>query len=89
VTLAEALRLRTAVRLTPPETRPCVARPPPFSRTPAQDTRATESLAAAIGTTEGRLDILVNKAGSTQVIPHSDLRALDDEFHWQAMPPQD
>ncbi len=50
------------------------------SRAPAQDTRAIESLAAAIGTTEGRLDILVNNAGSTRVIPHGDLRALDDDF---------
>jgi len=50
------------------------------SHTPAQDTRAIESLAAAIGTTEGRLDILVNNAGSTRVIPHADLRALDDAF---------
>jgi 3-oxoacyl-[acyl-carrier protein] reductase len=50
------------------------------SRTPAQDTDAIESLAAAIGTTEGRLDILVNNAGSTRVIPHADLRALDDDF---------
>jgi 3-oxoacyl-[acyl-carrier protein] reductase len=47
------------------------------SRTPAQDTRAIESLAASI---EGRLDILVNNAGSTRVIPHADLRALDDAF---------
>jgi 3-oxoacyl-[acyl-carrier protein] reductase len=50
------------------------------SRTPAQNTGAIESLAAAIGTTEGRLDILVNNAGSTRVIPHADLRALDDDF---------
>jgi len=50
------------------------------SHTPAQDTRAIESLAAAIGTTEGRLDILVNNAGSTRVIRHADLRALDDAF---------
>src|SRR5207244_1573931 len=50
------------------------------SRTPAQDTIAIESLAAAISTTEGRLDILVNNAGSTRVIPHADLRALDDDF---------
>jgi 3-oxoacyl-[acyl-carrier protein] reductase len=50
------------------------------SRTPAQDTREIERLAAAIGATEGRLDILVNNAGSTGVIPHADLRALDDEF---------
>src|SRR6266699_349282 len=50
------------------------------SRTPAQDTRAIESLAAAIGANEGRLDILVNNAGSTRVIPPADLRALDDSF---------
>ena len=50
------------------------------SHTPAQDTRAIESLAASIEATEGRLDILVNNAGSTRVIPHADLRALDDEF---------
>ena len=50
------------------------------SRTPAQDTAAIESLAAEIGATEGRLDILVNNAGSTRVIPHADLRALDDDF---------
>src|SRR5271165_5737222 len=50
------------------------------SRTPAQDTAAIESLAAAIGKTEGRLDILVNNAGSTRVIPHADLRDLDDDF---------
>jgi 3-oxoacyl-[acyl-carrier protein] reductase len=49
------------------------------SRTPA-DTGAIESLAAAIGRMEGRLDILVNNAGSTRVIPHADLRALDDDF---------
>jgi 3-oxoacyl-[acyl-carrier protein] reductase len=50
------------------------------SRTPAQDTPAIESLAAGIAAIEGRLDILVNHAGSTRVIPHADLRALDDAF---------
>ncbi|MBV8736083.1 MAG: SDR family oxidoreductase [Alphaproteobacteria bacterium] len=50
------------------------------SRTPAQDTPAIESLAAEIAVIEGRLDILVNNAGSTRVIPHADLRALDDAF---------
>lgn len=50
------------------------------SRTPAQDTSAIDSLAAGIERTEGRLDILINNAGSTRVIPHADLRALDDEF---------
>src|SRR5262245_49734702 len=47
---------------------------------PAQDTAAIERLAAEIDATEGRLDILVNNAGSTRVIPHADLRALDDDF---------
>jgi len=46
----------------------------------SQNTCAIESLAVSIGTTEGRLDTLVNNAGSTRVIPHSDLRALDDAF---------
>jgi len=50
------------------------------SHTPAEDMGAIESLAAAIGRTEGRLDILVNNAGSTRVIPHANLRALDDAF---------
>jgi 3-oxoacyl-[acyl-carrier protein] reductase len=50
------------------------------SRTPAQDTRAIESLIATVGAIEGRLDILVNNAGSTRVIPHAELRALDDDF---------
>jgi 3-oxoacyl-[acyl-carrier protein] reductase len=50
------------------------------SRTPAQDTPAIESLVENIAATEGRLDILVNNAGSTRVIPHADLRALDDAF---------
>jgi 3-oxoacyl-[acyl-carrier protein] reductase len=50
------------------------------SHTPAQDTPAIDSLAASIAATEGRLDILVNNAGSTRVIPHANLRALDDAF---------
>jgi 3-oxoacyl-[acyl-carrier protein] reductase len=50
------------------------------SHTPAQDTPAIEALAHSITAIEGRLDILVNNAGSTRVIPHADLRALDDEF---------
>jgi 3-oxoacyl-[acyl-carrier protein] reductase len=50
------------------------------SRTPAQDTPAIESLIATVGAIEGRLDLLVNNAGSTRVIPHAELRALDDDF---------
>jgi 3-oxoacyl-[acyl-carrier protein] reductase len=50
------------------------------SHTRSEDTPAIEDLATAIADREGRLDILVNNAGSTRVIPHADLRALDDEF---------
>jgi 3-oxoacyl-[acyl-carrier protein] reductase len=50
------------------------------SRTPAQDTSAVETLVATIADTEGRLDVLVNNAGSTRPIPHDDLRLLDDRF---------
>jgi 3-oxoacyl-[acyl-carrier protein] reductase len=50
------------------------------SRTRSEDTPAIERLAAEITDCEGRLDILVNNAGSTRVIPHADLRALDDAF---------
>ncbi|NIQ59205.1 MAG: SDR family NAD(P)-dependent oxidoreductase, partial [Gammaproteobacteria bacterium] len=30
--------------------------------------------------TEGRLDVLVNNAATTRVVPHGDLPALDDEL---------
>jgi 3-oxoacyl-[acyl-carrier protein] reductase len=50
------------------------------SRALAQDSGAIDRLVAAIGASEGRLDVLVNNAGSTRVIPHADLKALDDDF---------
>jgi 3-oxoacyl-[acyl-carrier protein] reductase len=40
------------------------------SHTPAQDTRAIESLAASIGTTEGHLDILVNNLSQMPFVAH-------------------
>ena len=46
----------------------------------AADTRAIEAAAASVAEIEGRLDVLVNNAGLTKVIPHGDLAALDDEL---------
>ena len=49
-------------------------------RASAADTRAVEAAAASVAEIEGRLDVLVNNAGLTKVIPHGDLEALDDEL---------
>ena len=38
----------------------------------AADTRAIESAAASVAEVEGRLDVLVNNAGLTKVVPHGD-----------------
>lgn len=46
----------------------------------ATDTPALNALAGEIEATEGRLDVLVNNAATTRVIPHDDLDALDDEL---------
>jgi 3-oxoacyl-[acyl-carrier protein] reductase len=45
---------------------------------PAADTKAIEAAAASVAATEGRLDVLVNNAAHTKVIPHTDMEALDD-----------
>ncbi|MEF3064350.1 SDR family NAD(P)-dependent oxidoreductase [Pandoraea apista] len=42
------------------------------------DDAACRHMASAVGTQWGRLDALVNSAGTTRVIPHSDLEAIDD-----------
>ncbi|MBM4185087.1 MAG: SDR family oxidoreductase [Gemmatimonadetes bacterium] len=47
-------------------------------RAPAADTKAVEAAAASVATVEGRLDVLVNNAALTKVIPHADMDALDD-----------
>ncbi|HSH74172.1 MAG TPA: SDR family oxidoreductase [Longimicrobiales bacterium] len=47
---------------------------------PAADTRAVEAAAHSVNAVEGRLDVLVNNAATTRVIPHADLEALDDEL---------
>jgi 3-oxoacyl-[acyl-carrier protein] reductase len=49
-------------------------------RASAADTPALESAAASVAEVEGRLDVLVNNAGFTRVIPHADLEALDDRL---------
>jgi len=46
----------------------------------AADTAAVEAAAASVAETEGRLDILVNNAARTKVIPHTDMEALDDDL---------
>ncbi len=45
---------------------------------PITDTAALERAAAAIAEAHGRLDVLINSAGTTAPVPHADLDALDD-----------
>lgn len=45
---------------------------------PITDTAALNQAAAALMEAHGRLDILVNSAGTTSPVPHADLDALDD-----------
>ena len=49
-------------------------------RASAADSAALEAAAQSVGETEGRLDVLVNNAAKTRVIPHGDFEALDDDF---------
>jgi len=49
-------------------------------RASAVDTPALEAAAASVAEVEGGLDILVNNAAMTKVIPHGDMDALDDAF---------
>ncbi|MDA0329301.1 MAG: SDR family NAD(P)-dependent oxidoreductase [Gemmatimonadetes bacterium] len=46
----------------------------------ATDSAALAKAADSVASIEGRLDILVNNAATTRVIPHGDLDALDDDF---------
>ncbi len=48
------------------------------SRTPVEDSAALAGLAQRIQAGPGRLDLLVNNAGITRSVPHSELDALDD-----------
>lgn len=45
-----------------------------------EDRASIEALAAEVARTHGRCDVLVNSAGFTRAIAHTDLDALDDEF---------
>jgi 3-oxoacyl-[acyl-carrier protein] reductase len=47
---------------------------------PVTDRRALAALAAGVTQDYGRCDALVNCAGTTRFVPHSDLEALDDEL---------
>ena len=49
-------------------------------RASAADTEAIEAAARSVAETEGRLDVLVNNAARTRVIPHGDMEALDDDL---------
>ena len=49
-------------------------------RASAVDSEALAAAAASVADTEGRLDVLVNNAARTKVIPHDDLDALDDDL---------
>jgi 3-oxoacyl-[acyl-carrier protein] reductase len=45
---------------------------------PMRDSAAIAAAADSVAAAHGRLDVLVNSAGMTKMIPHADLDALDD-----------
>ena len=47
---------------------------------PVDDSEALVAVAAAVASTEGRIDALVNCAGVTRPVAHDDLDALDDDL---------
>jgi 3-oxoacyl-[acyl-carrier protein] reductase len=47
---------------------------------PLEDTAQIRKAAAAVQQEFGRADVLVNSAGFTRMVPHSDLEALDDDL---------
>jgi 3-oxoacyl-[acyl-carrier protein] reductase len=49
-------------------------------RLPLEDTAQIKKVAAAVEQEFGRADILVNSAGFTRMVAHSDLEALDDDL---------
>jgi 3-oxoacyl-[acyl-carrier protein] reductase len=49
-------------------------------RASAADSAAVEAAATSVAETEGRLDVLVNNAARTKVIPHGDMETLTDEL---------
>ena len=50
------------------------------SHIPVDDSAALNALAAQVQAKHGRLDVLVNCAGITRYVSHSDLDALDDQL---------
>ena len=46
---------------------------------PVEDSMQLSEAARLIESEYGRCDVLVNSAGTTRLIPHTDLRAMDDE----------
>ncbi|NNM34002.1 MAG: SDR family oxidoreductase [Gemmatimonadetes bacterium] len=56
-----------------------------YHQASATDTPALNALADDVSRTEGRLDVLVNNAATTKVIPHDDLHGLDDDFFDRVM----
>ena len=46
----------------------------------AANTEAIEAAADSVAEVEGRLDVLVNNAARTRVIPHGDMEALNDDL---------
>jgi 3-oxoacyl-[acyl-carrier protein] reductase len=51
----------------------------------ATDSPSLRLAADSVRETEGRLDLLVNNAATTRVIPHADLEELDDELFDEIM----
>lgn len=47
---------------------------------PVDDSEALAAVAAAVASTEGRIDALINCAGVTRPVAHDDLDALDDDL---------
>ena len=45
-----------------------------------EDSAGLSDLAAKVNQKYGRLDLLVNNAGATRLVPHDDLEALDDDL---------
>src|SRR6201997_2103475 len=52
---------------------------------PMEDSAQIRKVAAAVKDGFGRADILVNSAGFTRMVPHSDLEALDDDLIAQVL----